>query len=548
MAQGATTMMRYAVSALLAFAHSASALAGPLDEMPVERWAKLREAERYQLNVAEKFYREHQYKVAAAEYEKFLKLYEKSEGAAYSQLKWSHCQVHLRNQNAAIKDGYQSVLDYYPDAPEAPLAALLIGRTYKDTGDPKLAKKAYAKAIAAYPKHFAAVLARLDLVEIAEKENDATTRANLLRELTYEVDRKGPAAEPCVLAARQLARVSFQAGNFDDGIKALGTTVKDDDLPHHLMAHNHGHLPWVLEAMTNAQADEATKKLADKLADAAAGWLKTRAGELLRDEKTKQKGVECWYAVADVRGHARQPDKQKAAFDDMLKVVGESDATLGRYAQFFKANRKFDDARAIYGRFKDATEGQGQVAQSYAEEQKFDKAVEIYRKLAVGDAKTAPRWLQAAAMAYRHAQKPDQATAIYRELLTADAANAAEYHFQIAETLYYAHRWKECITAYRGTDRFPHNYWHMAAANRQLKQFDEAISLYLQVKAASEPHAPQATLEIARTHEQAGRTEVAIKTFQQVCDKYPSSGEASQAASHLNDKYKITVTKGGGKN
>lgn len=548
MADVSSPVTRFAFAALTAISLAIPTLAGPLDEMPVERWAKLREAERYQLNVAEKFYRERQYKVAAAEYEKFLKLYEKSEGAAYSQLKWSHCQIHLRNQNAAIKDGYQSVLDYFPDSPEAPIAALLIGRTYKDTGDPKLSKKAYGKAISAYPKHFAAVLARLDLVEIAEKENDTTVRGNLLRELTYEVERKGPASEPCVQAARRLAQISFHGGNFEEGIKALGTTTKEAELPHHLMAQNHGHLPWILEWMTNGQADEATKKNAEKLADASALWLKTQAGELLKDEKTKAKGVECWYAIADVRGHARQPDKQKAAFEQMLKTLGESDATLTRYAAYYKANKLFDQARATYGRFKDAAEGQGQIANSYAEERNFDKAVEIYRKLAVGDTKTAPKWLQAAATAYRHGQKADQAIAIYRELLVADAANAAEYHFQIAETLYHANRWKECITAYRGTDRFPHNYWHMAAANRHLKQYDEAISLYTQVKASSEPHAAQATLEIARTHEQAGRTEPAIKMFQMVCDKYPSSGEASQAASHLNDKYKITVTKGGVKN
>ena len=48
--------------------------------MALDRWAKLREAERYQLNIAEKYYREQQWKVAADEYEKFLKLYDKGAG------------------------------------------------------------------------------------------------------------------------------------------------------------------------------------------------------------------------------------------------------------------------------------------------------------------------------------------------------------------------------------------------------------------------------------------------------------------------------------
>ena len=37
---------------------SAAAQSGPLDEMSLDRWAQLREAERYQMNIAEKYYRE----------------------------------------------------------------------------------------------------------------------------------------------------------------------------------------------------------------------------------------------------------------------------------------------------------------------------------------------------------------------------------------------------------------------------------------------------------------------------------------------------------
>ena len=52
-----------------------------LDEMSLERWAQLGEADRYQMKIAEKYYLESNWKVASAEYEKFLSLYEKSPGA-----------------------------------------------------------------------------------------------------------------------------------------------------------------------------------------------------------------------------------------------------------------------------------------------------------------------------------------------------------------------------------------------------------------------------------------------------------------------------------
>jgi tetratricopeptide (TPR) repeat protein len=542
MAQVAKTLT--AVLGLLVL--SSTSFAGPLDEMAIERWAKLREAERYQLNVAEKFYREKQYKVAADEYEKFLKLYEKSEGAPFAQLKWSHCQIELRKQNSAIKDGYQSVLDYYPDSPEGPIAALLIGRTYRDMGDVKPAKKAYAKTISTYPKHFASVLARLDLVEIAVKEMDTTVQTNLLRELTYDIERKGPTVEPCTTAARQLARQTFRAGNFEEGLKALATTCAEADLPVHLMHPSLGGLPHAVNEMVSAM-DEPTKKLGEKLADAATGWLKVQAMNNLKDEKTKAAAINTWYAVAEVRRMAGQPDKQKAVYEEMLVALGVNDTTLGYLAQWYKANKQMEQARTTYAKLKDPIEGQAQVAQSYYEERQFDKAVEVYRKLSVTDAKGTAKWLSSAALSYRQGGKPDQAIAVYRELLVADATNAKEYHFQIAETLYYAQRWKDCITAYRGTDRFPHNYQHMAAAHRQLKEYNEAIALYGQIMSASAPHASWALFQIASTHEDAGRKEDAIKVFKQVCDKYPKSTEGSQAHAHLNEKYKIAVTLGGAK-
>ena len=85
--------------------------AAKLDEMSLERWAKLREVERYQLQIAEDYYRKKDWKVAAAEYEKYLTLYERSGAASYAQLKWSLCQLQLRKANTAIKEGFQSVID-----------------------------------------------------------------------------------------------------------------------------------------------------------------------------------------------------------------------------------------------------------------------------------------------------------------------------------------------------------------------------------------------------------------------------------------------------
>ena len=51
-----------------------------LEQMPLEAFAKLREIEKHQLKIAEKFYLKGENKAAAAEYDKFLTLYERSAG------------------------------------------------------------------------------------------------------------------------------------------------------------------------------------------------------------------------------------------------------------------------------------------------------------------------------------------------------------------------------------------------------------------------------------------------------------------------------------
>ena len=93
----ASTKTKRLTLAALALALSFSALAlDYLEQIPVETFAKMREVERYQIKVAEKFYTQGNYKIAAVEYEKYLTLYEKSLAAPYAQLMWSHCQVKQR--------------------------------------------------------------------------------------------------------------------------------------------------------------------------------------------------------------------------------------------------------------------------------------------------------------------------------------------------------------------------------------------------------------------------------------------------------------------
>ena len=130
---------------------SAPVSADELDELPIEGWKQLREVERYQLQIAEKYWREQNWITAAGEYEKFMELYEKSSGAPFAQLKWSLAQVKLKNQNTAIKEGFQTVIDYWPESQQAIAAAYYIGRTQKEIGRTREAKAGFKNVVAKHP-------------------------------------------------------------------------------------------------------------------------------------------------------------------------------------------------------------------------------------------------------------------------------------------------------------------------------------------------------------------------------------------------------------
>lgn len=510
----------------------------PLDQLPLDRWAKLREAERYQLQIAEKYYREQNWKVALSEYEKFMSLHEKSDGAPYAQLKWSQCQVQLRKLNTAVKDGFQSVVDYWPESPEAIASAYFIGRAYKDMGEPKKAKQAYQNLITKHKTHLAAVMARMDLLDIARVEGDQARRISLWRDLTYDIKRDNDSQAVCADASRQLAVHYFYTGSFDEGQKALATTYNAEQLPYHVIYYARG----PIQELT-AKAD--TKTTGEKVADAGAAFMKSLIPADQSTAAAKTRAKECWFYVADFEAAARRSEKVPQVYEQIIKTFGADDEILGRLAAFYKADNRREEARKTYQKFQNTIDGQSQIAYSYREEQKWDPAIAIYRNLAAQDQKLPHRWKGEMALTMRYAQKCDDAVTAYRQLMVEDTEKASQWAWEIGCTYRDFHRWQEAIKSFRETENFPEAYKQMAACHRQLKEFKEAIGLYYQVIGSDPPSAPWALLQVGYTQEQAGDKEKAIRAFQQVCSKHSKTGQASEAHAYLQDKFKINATLGG---
>ena len=514
------------------------ARAEQLDEMSLDRWKELREVERYQLNIAEKYYREKNWTVGLAEYEKFLTLYERSVGAPYAQLKWSLCQVQLRKQNTAIKEGFQSVIDYWPDAPEAIAASYFIGRAYKEIGEVRRAKKAYQAVLTDHPNHLAGVLAAVDLVDLTMIDDDVETRVALWKQLAFDMPRGKESKNHCVNASHSLATHEFEFGSFDNAVKALATTYPDEQLAGQVAR-------FVLAPIGRLVGDEKRKVNGQKLADSAANWMRGRIPPAGSTDAENQAARQHWYYLADVQAASRRNELVAQTYEQIAKTFGPDDETLGRCANWYKSISKYDEARRQYSRYQDKLEGQNQIAYSFRQQQNYDAAVAAYQVNLARDVENPVRWHEQIAATYRSARKYAEAITVYQQLLKNDAKDAEKWLWALATTYRDAGKYKEAIGHFRQCNNFPTNYSEMAACHRALKDYKEAIILYSQIVGGAPNSAAWAMLQIGHTHEQAGNKELAIKSFQQVCKSYPKASYASQAHAHLQDKYKITVTLGG---
>ncbi len=477
---------------------------GPLEQIAVETYAAMREVERHQLKVAEKHYEKGEFKVALDEYDKFLTLYESSPGAPYAQLMWSHCQVKLRMVNTAIRDGFQSVVDYWPDSREAVLASYLIGRSYDDIGQVEQAEAAYKKTINDHPGEHIATLAKLDLLHLAKVRKDERTQMVLLADLTYNTERTEENRGQVTNAARELAGRHLAAGDNAEAIRALETLYADDAL-----VRAYGDI--ARGAIDRFLRDDATKERGIELADSVIAMTAGLIPDVVEGDGPRAAAREAWSRIAGLYGQTGRDSKVLETYQTMIKVLGVDDGLLGNLAEFYKGRGRRDEARATYARFADAVAGQLAVAAMWREEGKHDEAI-----------------------------------AIYETLIAQDEENTDRYRWAIGECYEASDRLRAAVNAYRQVDDFPRTYFQMASCLRRLGDHREALALYTQCK-VHEPSAPDAFLNIAYTYEEAGQRENAVRAFQLTCKNFPKSGQASRAHAHLQDKYGINVTLGGAK-
>jgi tetratricopeptide (TPR) repeat protein len=511
-----------------------------LDVLSLEGWAKLREVERYQMKIAEKYYLEKNYKVAASEYEKFLSLYEASEGAPYSLLKWSLCLVQQKKPNTAISEGFQSIIDYWPESPEAIASAFYIARAYKDMGEVRKAKKAFNEVVSKHGKHLVAVYSLVDLADLASIDKDEDEQVSAWRQLTFDVPRTKESKSFCEKASQQLASWSFRAGKVDDGVKALTASYPKEEVPTRVR-------DYVRIPIGELIKSDETRGQGHAVADKTVSWIRQQVPSGASAEE-KELAKNYWLLSADVLGYSMRPEKVRETFTQIQKKFGSDDVILQRLGDWLKSQGEYDKARIEYAKFENKVEGNNQIAYSFRQEQKWEQAVGAYTRNLSLDPDKQATWNQRIAETWRDGRKVPQAVAVYRELISSDPDRAESWLWNVAYTYHhYGGNYKEAIGSYRQCNNFPSNLQQMADCHRRLKQYKEAIGLYGQIIGGSQSLAPWALLQIGYTHEQSGSKEKAIQAFQSVCKRYPKDRYASTAHALLQDKYGISVTLGGAK-
>ena len=512
---------------------------GAMERIDIDTFASLREVERYQLRVAEKYFLDEEYAVALDEYDKFLTLYEASDAAPYALLMWAHCQRRLRHVNTAIREGYQLVIDYWPDSREARMASFLIGEAYVSIGETAPGAAAFRKVIEDHPDHHLAVRSKLALLDLAEVADDQQQIDHWLEQLAFHTERTEAAESDCVAASRRLAARRFGRGDLDGAREALATSYQGAQEVLELQDIGTG-----IVGRQIGSDDEGVQRRAAALGAHLLELLEGLLPDDLADDDQRTFTRDLLVRMAAVHGAIGDQDQIRETWERMGRLLGMDDSVRARLAGWHKANDDRPGARRIYAAYDNRINGRRQLVAMDREESLWDQAIEGYRALIQIDEDRTVEYLGEIAACHQSAGRIDETIATYQELIQADPDNAGDYHWAIAEVYHGAGRLREAIQAFRLADRFPQNYFRMADCHRRLEQWQEALTLYQQIKAAGES-VPEADLQTAFTLEQAGQREQALRAFQYTCHTHPRSQQASRAHAHVQEKYDISITLGG---
>lgn len=469
--------------------------------LDIERYRALREAERYQIDVADKLEQKRAWKDALAEYEKFINLYVDSAAAPYAQYMISLCDENLNQVNVAVKE-YKAVLTYFPDSPEAPLAAFALGRCYGRSGEMEMAAQQYLQTATRYREHAIAGNALWEASGIYLNRDLYEKAVELRRTLVdaYPKSERFPDAVDWLVD-----HYLFRAGDVS-AARAVNRLRRSPVEAECHMAQRCYDRAWRLY-QREGKKEEGTKGF-DQAVALMQGVVQQFPGD-------KPRVLEALGLIAQSYRYSDRPDAATTAFERLMKEFPDQDNWREHYARSLEERGQWPQARLEFTRFQDKARGAFQAAESWHRQRKVAEAEEAYLRV-----------IQ---------EYPAQAKiSLYR---------IGDLHRHVS------HDYEKAINAYRQSEYSPPQHlFRIGESFSAMKNYTMAIQTYQEIIGFFESSAPEALWRIGLCYEDRKEpkdVENAIASFKRICDLYPGSGASSNAHQRLESKYKIPYTGGG---
>ena len=467
----------------------------PLD---LERYKQLREAERYQVDLADKQFRASQWEAAINEYRKFLKLHPDSSSCSYAQMMVAYCNEGKKYVNEAFKQ-YQKVLDYYPKSLEAPYALHRMSQCHLKSGEFAEEIKILVKISGdkAYAGHPIVPVVLYRLAGIADKDPKKIEKSVLYRKRIVTDYSKYTYFRHCVswLASHYLLRENDPVSARTMYIKYPGQTKETVEL-------------WVADAYLSA-ARSNKKKADDYRENARTIWK----GFPAKFPNATSYSKRCTMRLAQSYRDAGDHKKALEIYAAYIAKYPNDDGARYEVARYLEEQKRWNDARMEYLKMQDKLRARWEVAYSYE----------------------------------RQGGKADEAISNYQKVIDGDFVRYAHAMYRMGEVLYHQKRdYETAMKRFMESNYSPPTHlFRVADCLKALKRFDAAVKQYGEIVTFFKGSAPEAYLRMGRVYlNNLKQRKAAIEVFKTLIRNYGKSGQSSQAHRHLED-LGVVLTGGG---
>jgi len=502
--------------------------------LDMERYQRLREAERYQMDVAEKLFERKVWKAARTEFRKFATLYAESNCVPYCRYQIAECYRNEKLINTAIKE-YARVVDFWPRSHDSPLAQYRIAECHWSMGEKGKAVAAWGKLVEKFPKTNMCIGALTYQAEYYFTKNKPEIAVEKLHAVVFDYQRAKGWERAWSAAWNKLLNSYISSVQ---PAKAVETAIK-------VYGKEYGPIYTArrfLGAGRQIKTSKGGKKKAEAAFNAASAIYRSIMSEGENKRYSKDAAREIGAALAE-QGMFEEAEK---AHKKALKKYPKDDGLCIAYGMFLESRQRYNEAAAAYSSCQSSFKGRKAVADMFYRRKMTEECVGHLKALAADFQAEAPDIYMDVASRYAGSRQWGKASKTYLEIIEKFPQKSDDAYWHLG----YLHHYRmgkpvKAIKYYSMSNKEPESLFRMADCQRRMKKYEEGIKTLSEVVGFFPKRAAEAQLRIAEYFSSWGKKELAVKAYMKVCDGYPRSRWARTAHDVLELTYKIPYTGGG---